>query len=109
MMSAIKYHLNNPMANFQYMRIHLKDIPHELVVEYYSKFFYNINLSKTETHSVCLTVGGKTLTYQNVVDKLEIAPLGWSGYRDQECVSQEHIRGIGGFVQGVCRRLFRIP
>ena len=30
----INYFLNNPMANFQYMRIHLKDIPNEVVVEY---------------------------------------------------------------------------
>ena len=30
----INYYLNNPMANYQYMRIHLKDIPNELIVEY---------------------------------------------------------------------------
>ena len=30
----INYYLNNPMANFQYMLIHIKDIPHKLVVEY---------------------------------------------------------------------------
>ena len=35
MAEIINYYLNNPMANFQYMRIHLKDIPNEVVVEYY--------------------------------------------------------------------------
>ena len=30
----INYYLNNPMANFQYMRIHLKDIPNEVIVDY---------------------------------------------------------------------------
>ena len=29
----INYNLNSPMANYQYMRIHLKDIPNEVVVE----------------------------------------------------------------------------
>ena len=32
--NIIKYYLNNPMANFQYMQIHLKDIPNEVVVGY---------------------------------------------------------------------------
>ena len=31
----INYYLNNPMKNYQYMQIHLKEIPHEVVVEYY--------------------------------------------------------------------------
>ena len=30
----INYYLNNPLANYQYMRIHLKDIPNEVVIEY---------------------------------------------------------------------------
>ena len=30
----INYYLNNPMANYQYMRIHLKYISNEVVVEY---------------------------------------------------------------------------
>ena len=30
----INYYLNNPVANFQYMRIHLKDIPNKMVIEY---------------------------------------------------------------------------
>ena len=30
----INYYLNNPMENYQYRRIHLKDIPNEVVVEY---------------------------------------------------------------------------
>ena len=29
----INYYLNNPMANYQYMWIHLKDIPNKVVVE----------------------------------------------------------------------------
>ena len=34
MADIIKYYLKNPMANFQYMGIHLKDIPNKVVVEY---------------------------------------------------------------------------
>ena len=34
MADIINYYLNNPMAKFQYMRIHFKDIPHKEVVEY---------------------------------------------------------------------------
>ena len=30
----INYYLNNPMSNFQYMRIHIRDIPHKVIVEY---------------------------------------------------------------------------
>ena len=30
----INYYLNNPMPKFHYMQIHLKDIPHEVIVEY---------------------------------------------------------------------------
>ena len=31
----INYYHNNPMMNYQYMWIHLKDIPNKVVVEYY--------------------------------------------------------------------------
>ena len=34
MSDIINYYLNNPMANYQYMRIHLKDIQNEVVFEY---------------------------------------------------------------------------
>ena len=30
----INYYLNNLMENYQYMRIHLKDIPNKVIVEY---------------------------------------------------------------------------
>ena len=30
----INYYLNKPMSNFQYMRINIKDTPHEVIVEY---------------------------------------------------------------------------
>ena len=30
----INYYLNNSMSNFQSMRIHIRDIPHEVIVEY---------------------------------------------------------------------------
>ena len=30
----INYYLNNPMANYQYMPIHLKEIPNKVIVEY---------------------------------------------------------------------------
>ena len=30
----INYYLNNLMTNSQYMWIHIKDIPHEVVIEY---------------------------------------------------------------------------
>ena len=30
----IEYYLNNPMSNFQYMWIHLRAIPHEVIIEY---------------------------------------------------------------------------
>ena len=30
----INYYLNNSMANYQYMQIHLRDIPNEVVIEY---------------------------------------------------------------------------
>ena len=30
----INYFLNNPMANYQYTRIHMKDIPNKIIVEY---------------------------------------------------------------------------
>ena len=31
----INYYLNNPMVNYQYMRIHLKYIPKKVIVEYF--------------------------------------------------------------------------
>ena len=32
-MDIINYYLNNPMAKYQHMLIHLKDIPNEVIVE----------------------------------------------------------------------------
>ena len=31
---TINYNLKNPMSNFQYMRIHIRDITHEVIIEY---------------------------------------------------------------------------
>ena len=30
----INYYLNNPISDFRYMRIHIRYIPHEVIVEY---------------------------------------------------------------------------
>ena len=49
---TINYNLKNPMSNFQYMRIHIRDITHEVIIEYSllsiadSRGYFHVNIRK---------------------------------------------------------------